>query len=358
MSKEYCVKEYGSEFPLNNKYSTIQKAFSVDGFTNSIYFRSGRDAIGFIAKEYRESKRVLMPSYSCKSMVQPFINNDYQIIYYKLTSDFQVDITDIYKKLDDNTILLYIDYFGKDIGLKSYIGEMRDLYSNIIIIEDRTHDLFSEKQYSDLPDYIVSSLRKWLALPDGGILFSNHNIHVSELSNDCYFFKMRMHGMKIKHQYLLNGNILLKDEYRRMLSNAENYLDRQTEILGITNTSKTLFECCFDNIKENRNENYRYLYDIFYKSNKLDYLLFNYIPKCPIYFPIITNNRNEVQKRLAENSIYCPVIWPITDEAREVCSISYNISEHILSIPCDQRYNHGDMEYVGEIILKILEEIN
>jgi len=72
----------------------------------------------------------------------------------------------------------------------------------------------------------------------------------------------------------------------------------------------------------------------------------------PFSLPILVDNRDEVQRKLAQQGVYAPVLWPIDDKARNVCDNSAYISDRMLSLPIDQRYNWDDMEDIAKIILK------
>ena len=68
------------------------------------------------------------------------------------------------------------------------------------------------------------------------------------------------------------------------------------------------------------------------------------------YFVIYVNNRAVLQRQLAQDAIYAPVIWPVEDERVLVDDEVRSIYEHLLAIPCDQRYDETDMQRVVEII--------
>ena len=72
----------------------------------------------------------------------------------------------------------------------------------------------------------------------------------------------------------------------------------------------------------------------------------------PFSFPIIVNNRDTIQKRLAQAGVYAPVLWPIPSKARARCSVSARMSDQMLSIPIDQRYNYDDIEDIARIVLE------
>ena len=72
----------------------------------------------------------------------------------------------------------------------------------------------------------------------------------------------------------------------------------------------------------------------------------------PFSLPILVENRDEVQKLLAKKGVYAPVLWPIDERARFVCKNSAYISDHMLSLPIDQRYDWDDMEDIAKIVLE------
>ena len=72
---------------------------------------------------------------------------------------------------------------------------------------------------------------------------------------------------------------------------------------------------------------------------------------CPIY--IDGNKRDEIRKYMRQKNILLPVIWPKPQNIMErICTDVQWIFDHILAIPCDQRYSSEDME---SIVLGIKE---
>ena len=67
--------------------------------------------------------------------------------------------------------------------------------------------------------------------------------------------------------------------------------------------------------------------------------------------PILVENRDDVQYRLSKSGVYAPVLWPISDDARQICSVSACMADHMLSIPIDQRYDWDDIEEIARIVL-------
>ena len=78
-------------------------------------------------------------------------------------------------------------------------------------------------------------------------------------------------------------------------------------------------------------------------------------PECnidttPIYFCIRCNGyRDEIQKKLAMENIYAPIIWPKSKYLGKInSSLNQFFYNDLLCIPCDQRYNLHDMDRIVE----------
>ena len=74
------------------------------------------------------------------------------------------------------------------------------------------------------------------------------------------------------------------------------------------------------------------------------------VTNAPLYFPIYVKDRPGIQKQLAQKHIYAPVLWPVN--TREILideTIEY-LFDHLLAIPCDQRYDEKDMEKIISVL--------
>jgi selenocysteine lyase/cysteine desulfurase len=352
------IKEFGSEFFLSNKLRDLKVETPVNDTSHLVYLRSGRDALRYVAHEVcNRTKNVLLPAYCCESMIKPFIDMKLGVKFYKLNSEFLADVDDVCSLLKDGDILLYIDYFGKSSFKLNDLLTIKEKHKEVIFIEDRTHDIFNQKVYLEFkPDYMVASLRKWFALPDGGIACSfKDEFNTNPLDEVSFFTTTRHEALLIKNEYLENGNQNLKDNYRNMFSAAEHYLGQSQDIVSMSKYSREFISAFdFDSMKSKRRQNYNYLLDKLSNNVNID-TAFEQRQECPLYFPILINNRDDIQQMLAQENIYCPVIWPIPKEANNICINSNYISEHILAIPCDHRYSFNDMKYIVDKIRKIFD---
>ena len=103
-----------------------------------------------------------------------------------------------------------------------------------------------------------------------------------------------------------------------------------------------------NNLCKRRIENYDYL-DSHIKSEYIRVLGPLQSDTVPLYFPLYVNSadeRDELQKFMAERKIYCPVIWPIPNNLTVLTENSKYIYNHILCVPIDQRYDLNDMRII------------
>lgn len=120
-------------------------------------------------------------------------------------------------------------------------------------------------------------------------------------------------------------------------------------------------------------KNYDYLNNFFYKyyydsTNKyirlvnMEYLVdklniktLDKFKKTYFTYPILfktKETRDKIRKNLIENAIFCPIYCPLKFDKTN--TTNQYITDHILCIPIDQRYNITNMEY---IVKKIHESL-
>ena len=65
--------------------------------------------------------------------------------------------------------------------------------------------------------------------------------------------------------------------------------------------------------------------------------------------------RDNLHNFLIKNKIYCPIHWPLIEKLNESFEVK-DFIKNIISIPIDQRYSKGDMNYIYKTILKYYRE--
>ena len=342
------MKEIGSEFwkiDLDNHNNNLD--FLKIGMDQKLLM-SGRTAIDFVLGDFNDVKKIVyMPDYCCESMVKPFIDNEYSIIYYHV--DLESGTYDIDKEINCS-IFFAMNYFGyKTSNMDEFISSFSK--RNVIVIEDITHRLMSTTNYCQKSDYLIGSLRKWFPIISGGVAIkvsSKFNNSIDNYIVDESFVNTKLKAMEIKKKYM-EGYIDSKDEFLQLYKDSNecflNYKNKK-----IDNISLNILKSIDINKIRLRRISNCLLIEKKLNNNKKIKLLFRYTNgDCPLFVPVLIENRNEIRRRLIEKRIYLPVHWPNNDLDNKI----YNME---ISLINDQRYLEKDIEqYIYELV-KIVGE--
>lgn len=357
------MKEIGSEFWLtNNKINYTNYSFPKwleIGEDNKLLL-SGRTAIHFILKDIQKNKRikrVYFPSYSCQSMLQPFIDFDIEVVFYEVNFDnelsFNINVD------QDCDIFFAMNYFGFEQGrMDKYIEAFKK--RDIIVIEDTTHSLLSDTSHNPYSDYLVVSLRKWFPIISGGLAVKTiGKFKVSHKQDtNINIIDIRKSAMLEKGRYIENINNISKSSFLDKYRVANEKLKNDYQMYSIDRQSyKILCELDINEVKRKRRQNACFIYRNLARNNLYDFV-FHELQKgdYPIFVPIYFSNRKDrdtLRKYLINKNIYFPVHWP--KPKIFYTHGKYNISDFELSFVIDQRYDVDDMEYVIRRIVEFYE---
>lgn len=156
--------EIGSEYwECEEKLNLNNTSFWKIGKDNK-FTLSGRTSIYYVLEDIilkNKIKKAYLPSYSCDSMAQPFLDLGIEITYYEVYYDkglkYNINLD------EDIDIFFAMNYFGySSTNMDVYIKKFKE--KGKIVIEDITHSILSSKKYSEYSDYLVGSLRKWFPI--------------------------------------------------------------------------------------------------------------------------------------------------------------------------------------------------
>lgn len=316
----------------------------------------GRFAIDLALKDLSKdlkNKRALIPAYTCETVIQPFLDNSFEVFYYEVDKNLNVKISEInrlIKKHEIEVVLLQPMFGFNTIVLDENILDIK-------IILDNTQGYFSKTKFN-FQDYTIVSLRKWFGIPDGAILTKNKGkleLNLSYVEDE--YAKLALKAFNAKYNYLFLDNIS-KKTFREAYQRLKHSLSNKNVNSSMSNLSKKIIRLeDFEFLKKQRRQNFNSLLEYFKDNNQISEEMdirpvFKELGEgtVPLYFPLYINEnkRNLVQKYMAENNIYCPVIWPIPknlDQSKISEEIKW-IYNHILVIPIDQRYNENDINYI------------
>ena len=352
--------EIGSEFWLTKIPAEHLEGSPdwVNAWGNNVLTSSGRGAISLMLKHVEDkviSKTALLPAYTCESVIIPFNREGYTCYFYDVDKNLRLNMESISSFLREQVgIFLHLGYFGfsTNENLHDCINQLRR--ERTIIVEDTTHTLFSKYDRYPENDYYIASLRKWTGLPSGGVLASKDNNIQGRLDVQINFSSIREEALLLKGDYIESNNHELKQIFLIMFDKAENVLDNDPSPYSIDDISKSIInELDINKLITRRRKNFIFLLKALKYINGIE-PVFNKIPNniCPLFFPVyLDKGREKLRKLLINENIYCPIHWPVP---RQIDISNYPMSNkiynNILSIPCDQRYDTGDMERIARII--------
>lgn len=285
------MREYGSEHPA---------IVLPDGYFESmeeygrevLFMRSGREALllAAIAASAEKDKTILFPAYCCWSMSAPFEKAGWKVIYYRLKEDLTVDI--------------------------DYLRQLLEKEKPQAIL---TMNFYGSASTDDAVRMIKDC---------------DEDIKVIEDFSHCTFSLKLIHNPKV--------NI---------------YVSSIRKSIGVCDGAvilKQLAQVNGEEIAYARRKNMRHLWSLLNGKVEMVPGLERCMEGAPFSLPILIDNRDEVQSSLAKRGIYTQLLWPICEEAQQVCSVSKMMDARMLSVPIDQRYSWDDIEDMAGIICNVL----
>lgn len=307
-------------------------------------YASGRAALFQILRYCRQSlgiRAILIPEYVCDSVVDAARQSTLEIKTYPITDALQMD-TNALGKLDaKNTAVLIVNYFGM-ADAESQKQYIRTNYPEAIIIEDGVQAYYAYQKPLGVEHFKFTSLRKWFAIPDGGLVKTKYPMPIA--ANENTFAATKMAGATLKRiRECLNHDEL----YLELLQRGEELIDANLEN-GMSDIAQRLMATIDTNrIAQRRMHNAHVLREGLKRLPHVKELMEQIEDVVPLFIPIYVDNRDEVRRAMFDAGIFCPVHWPNqqTNHAQE-------IAKHELSLIIDQRYDEADMNRIVEIIEK------
>lgn len=361
------LKEEGQKFMANDKmtYSETGSFFWLDKVpektemieslswlpesADSAFTFSGRSAIDMALRDMlsvRKIKKIYVPSYCCVSMLQSFIDNNIETVFYDVTIKGGVFSYNVDYNTDCDAVLI-MSYFGMQTEkVDEIIRKFKQ--KGVTVIEDITHSLLNKKSYSESGDYVVASLRKWFAIPTGGWIGKLHGkLAVKPNMDSDHAVQEKIDGMLKKYEYI-SGKIDEKEEFLLIQSKFDNDLIHTDRMLKIDSVSATIMaETDVKQIADRRKRNARILIDGIRDMNDVIKLPKGFSDDVtPLFLPVFLKSadRDSLRQYLIQRGVYCPVHW------NEVMGASVGVRRNELSIICDQRYSDKDMNAIVDYI--------
>lgn len=323
---------------------------------------SGRTALAavlFAARAAGRTGPIALPAYVCESIVQPVLEAGMQPSFFGIRDDLTVDLPGLEALVarERPSVVLVVDYFG--FPQPAFVGAaLRGLRDDTWVVEDCVQGPLIDPQtpLGSVGDFAFTSFRKYLPLPDGGILRAPDGVDLprlsSGLSNDS---GLRLVAKLLREDLVRTAeNSDLEDAYLQLVAEAERRLERQVPQAAMSELSVRLLAGIdvAETIRRRR-ENYAILHEAFEVTQlaRIASPLQGRLPPgvSPLVFPVRVAGarRDALRARLAAERIYCPIHWPLPRLVDgRVHGDAARLSNEILGLPVDQRYDRAAMERV------------
>ena len=344
------------------------------------YLISGRAALEYIVRDILAEQRidsVLMPSYCCHTMIEPFARHGIRIRFYDVFYDKDkglcVELPEERSTIrnHNNEIFYYMTYFVFR-RLPGVDPEMvRRKYG--LIIEDQTHSWLSAdfERTALNADYTYISFRKWTGvygiaearkrvagfIPETGRLGKEY----TDRRKDAMALKRKYinqqksieTGNGIQPDYDIERAKKCKKAFLEQYGEAEAYLEN--EYVGYTPASECawqLLNADWAFVRERRRKNADALIRGLKEIPEVTLLFGNRKETdTPLFVPVLVEeSRDGLKDYLVSHQVFCPVHWPLSDYHQGLSERGKRIYGKELSLVCDQRYTEKDMEYIVHLI--------
>lgn len=303
---------------------------------DATFFVSARSAMRFVIRQ-RNPRRIWMPSYLCETMLQALEGTGAELVFFPVDYDSQITDHKWLQRLGHHDIVVLISYFGFAIpeDLCRAVHER-----GALVLEDASQALLSS-HVGRHADFVVYSPRKFIGVPDGGILvnFSGQVIEgVKSLvpPPEPWWLNAFMASL-LRREFDQHG------EDRKWF---ELFQDSEANCpvgdYASSELTRMLLLHTFDyaDVAARRRANYQFLL-----SGLKDVALFPHLPAnvVPLGFPIRVSKRDELRRWMFDLEIYLPIHWPVPYQVPAEFTDCRRLANDILTLACDQRCTEIDL---------------
>ena len=304
-----CNKEIGGYFGL-------ECSENIPYHSNGRFFNSGRNALRHILRAYN-IKQIYVPHYTCPVVIDAIKKESCEIIFYTVTPDLKP--AGYFPK---NSVILYTNYFGV---CGQTVKELALRHPHLIV--DNAQSFYSK------PAGLASfySPRKFFGLPDGGIAICAEGKEL-EYPDDTESHNRASH-LLIRHDLGASAG------YSSFTDN-DATLDDQ-EIMNMSSlTANLMGNIDYESARKARLRNFYFLNKYLEPDKNWDILPGD----VPMVYPYFTDDP-DLRKRLISNKIFVATYWNGT------VGYASKLTESIIPLPIDQRYDLNDMKFIIETVL-------
>jgi hypothetical protein len=320
---------FGFELP---KYENL--------YSDVIYFQSARATIRAVL-ECSGFEYVLMPAYICNSIIEAGKDAGLKVHTYELDEKLfpKVDFNQNF----DKTGFLYVNYFGI---YQNNTERLKRILPKDHLIIDNSHALFAP-HIGELAT--IYSPRKFVGLPDGGLLRASDNLNIQEPKEEDLGSLKRMNYLMTRLAYSAREGYEGFNDAR--LSLADSYPLKMSRL-----TRRLMCSIPWQKTADKRREN---SLAMAYKLNELnDFKWKLNDTDVPLCYPLMLNNCDvkSIKNDLSNLDIFTATYWLDAVPRIKPNSIEDMLINRTVFLPIDQRLNLSDINFICDTVLNLISK--
>jgi dTDP-4-amino-4,6-dideoxygalactose transaminase len=336
------------------------------------YFYFARNAIWLTVKMLGLDKgEVLVPAYHHGVEIEALIDAGATVRFYRVDGRWNPDLEDVAKKITPQTKALYLIHYA---GFPGPVAEMKQLAEKhgLPLIEDCALSLLSSdgsRPLGTTGDIGIFCLYKTLPVPNGGALVVNGNKPysipeppappmASTLSHTASSLLQNMElrwgtaGRMVRGMVRGVGRGTVKAAGIERVATGTQHFNRAHVDLGMSPLTKRIaLAQDLPGIVEARRRNYFFLMG---RLRDLCPPLLSQLPPgvCPLFYPLVVEDKAEVKARLAMRGIEAIDFWRHSHPACDMSSFPdvARLRRTVLEIPCHQDLTPEVMSEVASAV--------
>jgi hypothetical protein len=301
-----------------------------DYHRDALRFQSSRAAFLALLRACRPTA-VWMPWYICESMLEPLAMAGVPVKRYALDERLRVKSAN----LADGEWLLYVNYFGL---CDSNVDDVLDRFPREQVVIDNAQAFFSEPRDCAATLY---SPRKFVGVPDGGYLFTRHDVPPANGIDD---------QSPSRFMHLLKRIDAGAEAGYADYATAEESLKLQEPKEMSTLTQRLLGSVDYPDIRARRIANFVWLHGKLRQSNAFPSACDRDRDSAPLCYPYL-GGPADLRARLIAQRVYTPCYWPEIATAAEVPEFEKRLAGATVFLPCDHRLSVAQLDRVVKLVL-------
>ncbi len=291
-----------------------------------------------------QPRTVWLPSYLCPVVVPCCEGREK---YFPINERLDVEAHDWVNEVKSGDIVVLVDYFGFR-GWDETAARVRK--HGAWVVEDASQAALN-REFSPHADYVITSPRKFVGVPDGSVLLALHGpLPEMDLPTaPAAWWLDAFRASALRHAFDRgSSDRSWFDLFRQAEANGPIEPARMSELAE----HLLLHAIDWEAHTAQRRANFLFL------AEKLrDIALFTSLPDfvVPLGFPIRLARREHVRQALFAENIFPPVHWALAPVVPAEFTASHRLSLEILTLPIDQRCTTSDLERMVRCIRNSLE---